>query len=670
MISLLGLAIYKPGLTAPFYFDDNYVIVDNVLIKSFQNIHWLWFHDPSRFLTHLSFAVDYLFYGLDPFGYHRLNLIIHFVNAGLLYGLLKLLLIDSKKILNWPRERLYTAVIFTVGIFLCHPLQTQAVTYVAQRSTLLASAAYLATLLLYLRYRITGRISFYFWALLVNAAGLFTKPIIITLPAAIILCEIYFLGFDWRKKRRSLALVPFIGLAAVVPFLLMFWRYKQLSLERIMDISQETLKISRLEYLLTQLSVFLTYLRLLVLPVNQTLDYDYPIVRNFFNPFSILGLAALVALVVVAVRLFSRHRLLSFAIFWFLLTLSLESSVFPIADVINEHRLYLPIAGFAILLAFGLNILIAKQETCRIAMVGLIAVFSILTFNRNCLWNDPAAFLTGMVDRAPKKARVQNNLGEFYFRRGNMVLAEERFRKALEIDPALPYASNNLGNALMARGQLKEAEDFLKKAVDLKADYAEPYYNLGNIRWIEGSQEEARQFYEKSAQLKPFLAKPLIGLGNYYAAKENNDLAKIYYGRALYLNPSPLAFYSLGNVYLKESKFMAAVDQYWKAIRLQPEFIDAYNNIGNVYAFHGLYDQAIAQYQKTIEIDPRYGNGYYNLGNAFYKKGKPVQAKRMYLYALKLYTEQNNAAMAEQTRKKLAPIGTRSSSEPRKQTKR
>ena len=656
LIVLIGWAIYHPALRAPFYFDDIFIVVENPIIKNFKNIQWLWYFDPSRFLSHLTFALNYHFGRLDVQGYHLFNIVTHFFNAFLFYLFLRLTLLKTIKSETLPQGQIYKIIVFAVLIFLCHPIQTQAVTYVAQRSTLLAAFFYLSTMVCYGYYRFSNKLQYYFLAIFLAFLGLFTKPIIVTLPAALILYEIYFIDFSWKKiPKLLLRLTPFIVFAGTIPFLLMLWRHKMLDVHRFYDIMQETTQISRQEYLLTQINVFMTYLRLLILPIHQNLDYDYPLAKTFFSFLTYLSFGVLAGILIVAMRIYRRERIISFCIFWFFITLSLETSIFPIADVINEHRLYLPMIGFSLLVPFGFSKMFKRPALYNVIMFVIVVIFAGLTFKRNQIWNNEELFLQDIVQKSPHKARAHNNLANYYLGRNDLLKAEKEYWMAIDGDHNFVLAYNNLGSTYFEQKKFKEAIDVLQKALNIDPRYAEAYYNLGTVYWTMGDLEKAKWHFEKSLEIKPYFAKAMVALGNYYKVTKNDHrLAKKNYLKAIYFNPDlPIAYSSLGDVFVSESKPMMAIEQYLKALECNPRMASAYNNIGNIYDFHDLCDLAISEYKKAVVADPTYANAYYNLANTLRKVGYSEFAKRMLRYAIKLYIQQDNQKMLLVAQRKL-----------------
>jgi tetratricopeptide (TPR) repeat protein len=181
----------------------------------------------------------------------------------------------------------------------------------------------------------------------------------------------------------------------------------------------------------------LKYIQLLLLPINQNVDYDFPISNSLFDPRTILSLLALLVLVGVAIKLFTTQRLISFGIFWFLATLSIESSIIPISDVIFEHRTYLPSFGFCIVLVstlhhyFGEN----RQKLFMVTFAGIVAGYALLTINRNLVWKTPTTLWSDVIKKSPNKARGYNNRGIMYNESKSYDLALNDFNKAIALQP-------------------------------------------------------------------------------------------------------------------------------------------------------------------------------------------------------------------------------------------
>ena len=360
----------------------------------------------------------------------------------------------------------------------------------------------------------------YLCSLLSAILAMKTKEIAFTLPFVIALYE--FMFFKEKFKKRILYLAPILLTMLIIPLSLIDMN-RPLG-EILGGIDESTRKIiatevsttSRWDYLFTQFRVIVTYIRLIFLPINQNLDYDYPIYRSLFTPSVFLSFLLLLSIFGLGIYLLYRSRftacpalrseagvhssptpnselltpnsrLVSFGIFWFFITLSVESSIIPIADVIFEHRLYLPSIG-AIIAITSLVFTVhsswfrayKRWNAIAIVLFGLITVvFAGAAYQRNTVWQNEVSLWEDIVRKSPNKARGHNNLGAAYGSKGLTDKAIEHFQIALRLKPDLAEVHNNLGNAYVEKGMLNEAIQAYRRALWLKPDYAEAYNNLG-----------------------------------------------------------------------------------------------------------------------------------------------------------------------------------------------
>lgn len=519
-LAVLTFVIYSNVLHGPFIFDDGMYIVKNEQIK---DISLLWPPSP-RFLTFISFAANFAMGGLDTFGYHLVNVVVHVVNSALVFAL-ALLLFKSPLLKEKGAYALPTAIIASV-LFAAHPVQTQAVSYITQRFASLTALFYLLSLVSYLKWRTSGgsgRIFFYAVALVAAVAAQFTKETGFTLPAVIVFAEFAFFRTPAPAKRLA-ALAPFLLTMAIIPAL-MFG--PELIASSGSGLSETTRKlqlrdletISRHDYLATQFRVVVTYFRLLVLPVRQNIDYDYPLLNSFFIPEVFISALFVMAVFAAGVILALRGRrsgalLAGFGIVFFFMAISIESSIIPIMDVIYEHRLYLPNAGAAIFFA-AIFMALAEAVRSRFAPKASILAFGVLaavilavplsaaTWSRNNLWKDDISFWKDTVSKSPQKARVRNNLGTVLYKKGFTTEGMAEFKKAAELEPAFADAHYNLGNAYKDLGLMEQAITEFEAAVRYQPSKISARNNLGLAYYIVGRYEEAAFQFESILRSNP-----------------------------------------------------------------------------------------------------------------------------------------------------------------------
>ncbi len=604
ILPFLGLIIYSNTIQAPFVFDDGINIVEN---QSIRDLGGFWPPSGSRYLGILSFALNYHFHGLDVSGYHLVNIVIHILNAILVYWLLSLTI--QLPLFKWSGSKIFLFPFLSAVIFLVHPVQTQAVTYIIQRFTSLAAFFYLMAVIFYIKARIwNGRtillLSYYALSLTFTVMAMKTKEISFTLPLIIALYEFtFFRSTTFRSLRgRLLYLLPFLATMLIIPLgMVHIGRPLGELIGELSRASAETsvMPISRQDYLLTQFRVIVTYLRLLFLPINQNLDYDYPISYSLFEPQTLISMISLISIFAVAIYLFKRSLktdnvygvLAYFGILWFFITLSVESSIIPISDVIFEHRLYLPSVGVIISLHAALFYLLEKiwegrqwQTLIIFYLIIITPVLSTAAYLRNAVWKDNRTLWADVVKKSPNKARPHNNLGNAYARLNLIGSAEEEYKSAIRLDP----------------------------------DFADAHKNMGDIYRFKGELEKAVLEYSIAVKLKPDLPEVYLQLGNIYLEQQRWDKAINEFRTAIILRPDyPIAHFNTGIAYARMGSMESAIQGFRNAIILKPDYAEAHLNLGSVYGQMGMADEAIKEFKTALEINPGMEEARNNLAIAY-----------------------------------------------------
>ena len=592
-ICLAGLIAYSNSFDCSFHFDDVPTIVDNVAIRSLSNVKAWWGFYYSRPVGYLSFALNYHFHGLDLWGYHLVNLVIHIVNALLVWWLV-MLTMATPVMRGQPIARHKGAMaLFTALLFVSHPLATQSVTYIVQRLASLATLFYLLSLALY----VTGRLGednkdkrvFFFYAgsILCAVLGMLTKEIVFTLPFALVLYEFSFIKTDtWRIDLRDrgiqipvIILVIFVGLF-FLDFSLVIFKPVPPLLYQGYDYP-----ITAWEYLLTQFSVILTYIRLFIVPVNQNFDYDYPISHSLFEWHTLIGMLSLAGILVFGIFLFRRYRLISFGIFWFFLTVSVESSIIPISqNVIFEHRTYLPGLGFFLVLT-GVVFYFLRDRYRQISwgvLVLLILTNIVLTYERNKVWKSDYTLWGDSVKKSPNKPRPLNNYGKALADTGHASEALAYYDKAIKVNPRFYAAYYNRGNARLNLIDYKGAVADYEETLSINPNYPDAYYNLGNVLSRQGKMVEAVTCLKEAIRLNPRSAEYQNNLGYVLAMEGNEGEAITHFREALMLKPDLVdAHNNLGSALLHEGRLGEAIESYSEALRINPEFKLAKDNLKN-----------------------------------------------------------------------------------------
>ncbi|SNB44906.1 tetratricopeptide repeat protein [Geobacter sp. DSM 9736] len=551
LLICLCFASYWNSMAVPFTFDDFPYLCENPLIRSlsffsgslppdsaFTNID-LKYNFILRPVAYFTFTLNYLAGGMQPGSYHLVNLLIHLGSTLLVYLLVRSLLILARQT-GKDEKSLSFISFFTAAIFAVHPVQTQAVTYIVQRFTSLAAFLYLLTIFLYLRYRSSGSSALravYFLAALASAVcAMKTKEIAFTLPFVLLMVEFLFL--EGSRRKRILGLLPFLLTMLIIPL-----NVAELSAQSSQSGSVlmngtnlvNFKNVSPADYAITQLRVLMTYLRLLIFPVNLNIDYDYPLYTSLFDRIILLSLAGNLLLFGGGIWLLKLsygetvHRLhlriAAFGILWYFTALSVESSIIPLDDLIFEHRLYLPSVGFLLSAVTGADLLRQSLPRRTPAVAGAICliliVFSMATIRRNSDWKN---IWQDAVEKSPNKARPWNNLGDALMKGGNPVQAITSFKKALDLQPDYADAWMNLGTAYIDAGEYDKALEVLHSVLRKNPLDFHALNSVGVAYANQGEIEKAVGFFEKSNAVNPAYdtartnlerARRELGLGGY-----------------------------------------------------------------------------------------------------------------------------------------------------------
>ena len=625
IIASVCTILYANTLNSPFVYDDFPNIVDNTHIRiSAFDLHSILdsgHRSPShrRPIANISFAINYLFGKYDVRGYHIVNIIVHIINAILVYSFSIVLLRDTACIrkaagtLHSSDQIQFTPIGFipllAALIFAAHPIQIQSVTYIVQRMNSLSVMFYLLS---FLGYRF-GRMNTIKWqrhglwiaAGLSWALALGTKEIAVTLPIVICLYEwlvIQDLRIDWLRK-HYLYIAGLICLSVLVTYAVLdgtlFYRITNSYVGRDFDMSQRVM---------TQSRVIILYLSLLLFPHPSRLNLLHPITtsQSLISPITTLfSIAAILLLIAGAIICTKRSRLFSFCIFWFFINLAVESSIIGL-EMIYEHRLYLPMVGVSLLAAHCFYRLLGRNRLWTVVMcLSIVASLGAATYARNHIWSDSAKLWEDVILKFPDSDRAHNNLGTILKARGNLDKAVYHYQEALRIRPGNANAHNNMGVIYEKQGRLKEAVDHYVTALSIRPTYPEAHNNLGVTLERLGQYRKAIDHFLEALRMKPEYVEAYINLGTTLTQQGNLKAAIAAFTSALDIQPLNAGIYNnLGIAFEREGKINEAGLHYKRAIEIDPDYGEAYNNLGISLAKQGLYQRAIHNFSQSLRISP------------------------------------------------------------------
>jgi hypothetical protein len=470
LLVIVTAAAYSNTLNSSFHLDDKSNIWNNpsVFMReiTLETLYDATFNSYTRTrpVANVTFALNYYFHNLNLPGYHITNIFIHIATGIFLYFLLKATLSLPTLRDNFDRQGPMIIAFITATIWLLHPLQTQSVTYVVQRMNSMFAMFYILAMLLYVKGRLTtgtkNRWFLYGGCLLSFILSLGSKELAATLPIFIFLYEWYFLQ-DLRSIRSisrrqwfmlALALLVFVGLA--------FFYVGGDPIKSLLTNEISGREFTRWERFLTETRVVLMYISLIFFPhlSRLNLDYDFPLSHSpAAPPVTLLAIAVLVGMALVAVLITKRQRLYSFCIIWFLGNLVIESSFVPL-ELVFEHRTYLPSTFFLLLAVVPLYRLLFKNRKVFYTICAVILVtLPILTYERNKVWKDNMTLWLDCLKKSPNKYRVHWNVAHEYGRLWKTDKAIHHLRKTLKLRPNVIKPRIPLALMLARKGRYQEA---------------------------------------------------------------------------------------------------------------------------------------------------------------------------------------------------------------------
>jgi len=594
ILLIATLATYIHTLDVPFYLDDFSSIKENPIIYKWQGtIFEIWNTYKLRVVGYLSFALNYQFHQFQVQGYHLINILIHLL-TGIAVFLLARGLITT---LNLNKQAKTWLPLIAALIFILHPLQIQAVTYIVQRLASLAAFFYIAAMASYIQARLNPKpLPTIIWTLTCITFAILaflTKQNTVTLPIALLLLELIF--FPGHIRRFIVTIISsMITLFIIWYIIATTFNLDPLSLKSLETLSRETTNISRYEYFATQTKVLWIYISLFFSPISSHIDYAYPISQGFFtgtehynwlarimHSQELWALTAHISLLTIAAYNLHKRPLIAFAIFFYYLAHGIESSFIPIKDVIFEHRTYLPNLGLAILSAYILVVKLPQySRIIPIITIAIILILGTLTWKRNQIWRDPVTLWQHNIEQSPKKKRAWNMLGKHLIQQGKL---EARQGKLKQSKISFNKGIKALQRSIYIKTKNPNGSESISITPETALNLIVAYKNLRQYKnaftWINSSLNQRH----KLGRLNH--AKFLINKGNIYfeLGRENHKTANKLKAKQLYLN---------------------AKTAYQQALKIDKNNLKAQINLANTFAVMGKTKEAISRYEKVLKINP------------------------------------------------------------------
>ena len=518
---IVVLEIYGPALHGPFVLDDRTLPFMTPGMEGKPLSGWISFVRPLLIYT---FWLNYQSGGIDPFGYHLVNVFLHFLTS-------VVVALIAARLLTWAnvegRKREVLAVL-AGAIFILHPAQTESVAYVASRSETLSVLFFYSGLAVFL-YRGEESMT---WLRAVAAIALFgaavmTKEHTAVFPVIVVLADYFWNRGGVRKNAFFYSLVAIGGLAGA--FLVVR------VLQGAVTAGLRTPGLTPVTYFFTECRVVWQYVLLFFVPVGQNVDPDVAISHTLFEHGAIFGLLAMAAVIVAAWIFRKRWPLASFGAILFVILVAPTSSFVPILDPEAERRMYLPFLGL-ILIALELLRHLKLQPMIGVG-AAICVLLSVLSYNRNEVWGDPVALWSDAAAKSPQKMRPRFQLAYAYYEMGRCQEAANNYEAASKLAPPRVDLLMDWGLSLDCAGREKEALDVLKQATAYE-NTAHVHATIGMVYAKSGQKDDALKELALAEQYDPNFEMTYVYRGGVYELGGNKATAIREYQHALSINPS------------------------------------------------------------------------------------------------------------------------------------
>ncbi|HXJ42675.1 MAG TPA: tetratricopeptide repeat protein [Bryobacteraceae bacterium] len=622
IVLLAALAAFVTGVYSnhfgnSFHFDDAHTVVQNPYIRDLSNIP-RFFTDPTtssfvpenrawRPLVYVSLALDYrMGRSLEPFYFQLSTFLWLLVQLGVMFALFR-------KVFDLARPHPFNdwAALFATAVYGVHPAMAETVNYVIQRADLFSTLGVVAGIAVWAWFPTRRRYGLY---LLPVAAAIASKPPAIVFPALLFL-------YIWLIENEE----PGAAIRRCAPALLVVSVLGWIS-SAMVPATFVPGATSAYVYRINQPIVLFRYFRAFFLPTDLSADTDRMALPGLFDDDVALGFVFLAVLILVAVRCTRKreNRPIAFGLFWFLVA-SIPTSVFPLAELENDHRMFFPFVGLAMGICWAAALRVYDRpgsiQTTKLACAAILLALAYGTWQRNIVWHTEESLWYDVTLKSPRNGRGLMNYGLSQMSKGANERALDYFQRALPFNPNYHLLEVNLGivNGLLQRDA--EAERHFSRALQLAP--LEAQCNYFYARWLRGKgrQDEAIQRLNTVITANPTYVDASHMLMEIYADKRdaemlrraaNETLARFpgdteapkWLARGVDAQATPESYLNQSMTFYQQRRYEDSIRAAQEALKLKPDFALAWNNIAAAYNAQGKWDEGIAAGEKAVRLAP------------------------------------------------------------------
>jgi tetratricopeptide (TPR) repeat protein len=639
LLIIISGAIYLNSLGHDFVWDDTSLIAENReyfedVINLNQVFQKPYFEVPYyRPFLLASFFLDYSIWGLNPYGFHLSNVVLHILNTLLVFFFILQLGYSSR------------ISFFTAALFATHPVQTETIAWIAGRNDSLMVLFFLIAFIGIGRGRhlqaISRKICWYSISFAALGCAYLTKEMAIMFLPLLMLTDYFHNRRGWGSSARYETIAVYSVCTAITLGFLFFRSLIFRNFPTHLYLTPEFF----LTAVTTPLAVYTYYLKVLFFPFNLTLAPSFSFSGAALHSTALIAGVVFISIVGVAVLLKNVFKEGIFGILWVIVYILPVSGIVYTGVTILEHRLYGASIGFCLMLTVACKKLassiLKNRSLYRYGWQGIlmliIAGYACITIVRNNVWKDNISVWSDSLEKNPNSLIALNNLSHALVKKGKYDLAIMHLSKALTINPNAEKLHGNLGFAFYGKRDYPKALSAFKKVLQLNPQSAETYNNIGMISKDTKDYKKAFSCFQKAIEMNPTFALAYINRAKLYMEQGNKTKAIADYQTALQLAPHNRSILNaLGLYYVEAGQSDRAFEYYRRALKIDPVNYEALNNTALLYIRLGDYEKAYPFLQKAISRNPDFPEPHLNLGIVFFNTGKIKEAIDEYEKALSL----------------------------------